>query len=101
MSQPRYGWWGYAKHMIRRYPDAVNENERSAVEAALAETERMRGGEDRLKIARMVLLQGTHTLAGAALQIPCSERTAQRYHADFIRAVGRNFRCDGLVQPPE
>ena len=101
MSQPRYGWWGYAKHMIRRYPDAVNENERAAVEAALAETERMRGGEDRLKIARMVLLKGTHTLAGAALQIPCSERTAQRYHADFIRAVGRNFRCDGLLQPPE
>ena len=101
MSSPRYGWWGYAKHMIRRYPDAVNENERAAVEAALAETERMRGGEDRLKIARMVLLKGTHTLAGAALQIPCSERTAQRYHADFIRAVGRNFRCDGLVQPPK
>ncbi|MGM9607313.1 MAG: hypothetical protein ACI3XJ_07400 [Oscillospiraceae bacterium] len=97
MSSPRYGWWGYAKHMIRRYPDAVNENERAAVEAALAETERMRGGEDRLKIARMVLFRGTHTLAGAALQIPCSERTAQRYHADFIRAVGRNFRCDGLL----
>ena len=63
---------------------------------ALEETERMNNGADRLKIARLVLLEGSHTLAGAALQIPCSERTAQRYHADFIRAVGRNFRCDGL-----
>lgn len=82
--------------MIRRYPDAVNENERAAVEAAILETERMRSGADRLNIVRMVLLRGSHTLAGAALEIPCSERTAQRYHADFIRAVGRNFRCDGL-----
>lgn len=97
MSKPRYDWWGYAKHMIRRYPDRVNENERAAVEAALAQTERMRGGGDRLAIARMVLIEGSHTLNGAAREIPCSERTAQRYHADFIRAVGRSFRCDGLM----
>lgn len=96
MSSPRYGWWGYAKHMIRRYPDGVNENERAAVAAAIAETERMYAGGDRLKIAQMVLLDGSHTLAGAALQIPVSERTAQRYHADFIRCVGKHFKCDGL-----
>ena len=96
MSRPRYGWWGYVKHMIRRYPDRVNEDERQAVEAALAETQRLPSGGERLAIAKMVLLQGSHTLAGAALLIPCSERTAQRYHADFIRAVGRNFRCNGL-----
>ena len=97
MSKPRYGWWGYAKHMVRRYPDRVNEDERAAVEAALAETERMRSGAERLAVARMVLLRGSHTLEGAALEIPCSLRTAQRYHADFLRAVGRNFRCDGLM----
>lgn len=96
MSKPRAGWWGYAKHMIRRYPGRDSEEERRAVRLALEETERMNNGADRLKIARLVLLEGSHTLAGAALQIPCSERTAQRYHADFIRAVGRNFRCDGL-----
>ena len=98
MSQPRYGWWGYAKHMIRRYPDRVNENERAAVAAAIAETGRMYAASDRLKIAKLVLQDGSHTLAGAAMQIPVSERTAQRYHADFIRAVGRHFRCEGLLQ---
>jgi len=96
VSKPKYGWWAYAKHMIRRYPHAVNENERRAVEAAIAETERMGGGRDRLRVAELVLFKGTHSVAGAALQIPCGERTAQRYHGDFIRAVGKHFSCDGL-----
>ena len=82
--------------MVRRWPDRVNENEYAAVAAAIAETERMDAGADRLKVADMVLLKGSHTLAGAALNIPCSERTAQRYHADFLRAVGKHFKCDGL-----
>ena len=97
MSQPSCGWWSYAKHMIRRWPDRVNENERAAIRAAMAETERMDASRDRLAVARMVLMEGTHTLAGAALQIPCSEHTAQRYHADFIRAVGKHFSCDSLL----
>lgn len=83
--------------MVRRYPDRVNENEHAAVTAAIAETERMTAGADRLRVADMVLRKGSHTLAGAALCIPCSERTAQRYHADFIRAVGKHFRCEGLL----
>ena len=82
--------------MIRRYPDRGNENERRAVRLALEETERMTAGADRVKVAQLVLIKGSHTLAGAALQIPCSEHTTQRYHADFIRAVGRNFQCDAL-----
>lgn len=74
----------------------MNEDERRAVRLALEETERMTAGRERLAVAEMVLIKGTHTLEGAALSIPCSERTAQRYHADFLRAVGRNFRCDAL-----
>lgn len=95
MSTPRAGWWGYAKHMVRRYPGG-DENERRAVELAMEQTGRMTAGQDRLKVAKLVLMEGRYTLAGAAMQIPCSERTAQRYHADFLRAVGRNFRCDAL-----
>ena len=96
MSQPHYGWWSYAKHMTRRWPDGLNQNEYDAVAAAIAETERRIGGADRLRLIRMVLMEGSHTLAGAALAIPCSTRQAQRYHADFLRAVGRHFKCDGL-----
>ena len=25
MSKPRYGWWGYVKHIIREYPDLKQE----------------------------------------------------------------------------
>lgn len=99
MSRPRVGWWGYMKYIIRRYPGGGNEDEDRAVAEAIAETERMRAGRDRLQVARMVLMEGSHTLEGAALQIPISPRTAQRYHADFIRCVGRHFRCSGLEYP--
>lgn len=88
------------KYIVRHYPGEVSDDEARAVRAAIGETERMCAGRDRLEIIRMVLLEGTHTLAGAALQIPISERTAQRYHADFIRCVGRHFHCDGLFTPP-
>ena len=97
MSQPHYGWWGYAKHMARRWPDGLNENEYAAVAAAIAETERRKDGAERLELIRTVLLEGSGTLERAAVTIPCSTRTAQRWHADFLRAVGRNFRCEGLM----
>jgi hypothetical protein len=79
--------------MARRYPDGDNQDERRAVRLALEETGQLPSGPERLALVQMVLIQGTHTLAGAAMRIPCSERTAQRYHADFLRAVGRNFHC--------
>lgn len=96
MGKARAGWWAYAKHMIRRYPDADSENEREAVRLAIEETLRRRNGCDRMAVVRMVLMEGTHNLAGAALQVPCSEHTARMYHMEFIRTVGRNFKCDGL-----
>ena len=96
MSQPHYGWWSYAKHMTRRWPDRLNPSEYAAVAAALAETERHKDAAERLRIIRQVLIEGSNTLERAALTVPCSTRQAQRYHADFLRAVGRHFRCDGL-----
>ena len=35
MSKPRYKWWGYARAMIRAYPERCNDNEREAVYEAL------------------------------------------------------------------
>ena len=98
MSKPRYDWWGYIKAVIRRYPalkdrdvSGVSLREKEAVRAAVEATERMQNGRDRLAIIDMVFWKQTHTLSGAALQIPCSERTAQEYHRQFIRIVARNF----------
>ncbi len=96
MSKPRHHWWGYVKSMIRRYPDHDNEDERAAVRAAIEQTEHMSNGRDRLKIVDMVLRKKTHTLEGAAHQIPCHYETARHWHTDFIKAVARNFNCRGL-----
>lgn len=98
MSRPRYYWWGYIKAVIRQYPglkdkevSGVKLREKEAVRAAIEQTERMQNSLDRLKIIDLVLWKGTHDVPGAALLIPCSERTAQRYHADFIKAVAKAF----------
>lgn len=135
MSRPRYGWWGYVKDMIRRYPSlkeeyadlhtqtvtpgytgmpgggsasrateliAVRElpsnkqREYEAVKRAIAATERMTASRDRLKIIKLVFWSRSHTLSGAALMVPCSYTTAQRYHSDFIMAVASFY---GLLDP--
>lgn len=104
MSNPRYSWWGYVKDMIRKYPGRQGKKltgtalrEFRAVQAAIEETERKEDGQARLAVVDLVLWQGKRSISGAALEIPCSERTAQQWHADFIREVARNFRCNGLL----
>ena len=133
MSRPRYGWWGYVKDMIRRYPSlkeeyadlhtqtvtpgytgisgggsvsrateliAVRElpsnkqREYEAVQRAIVATERMSAARDRLKVIELVFWKRSHTLDGAALTIPCSYRTARRYHSEFILMVAS---CYGLL----
>lgn len=104
MSKPKYDWWGYIKAVIRRYPalkdievSGIALREKEAVEAAIVSTERMPNGRDRLTLVGMVFWEQTHTLEGAALMIPCSERTARRWHTDFIKLVAKKFKCDGLL----
>ena len=133
MSRPRYGWWGYVKDIIRRYPalkrdfadlhtqtvtpnysgtrggsgagravEAVAlrelpttaQREFEAVRRAIAATERMSASRDRLRIIDLVFWKQTHPLEGAALTIPCSYRTARRYHSEFIMLVAD---CYGLM----
>ena len=98
MSEPRYGWWGYVKWMIRQYParkgryiQAAALREQSAVQKAIDQTEAMGNGTERLQVIDLVFFKQTHTLEGAALMVPCSYDTAQKYHAQFIKAVARNF----------
>lgn len=101
MSNPRYDWWGYIKAIIRRYPSSndpvmsmIRIKEKNAVREAIEATKDMKDGTDRLKIIDMVFWKKTHTLSGAAMRIPCSERTARRWHTEFIKEVAKNF---GLI----
>nr|DAN07018.1 MAG TPA: hypothetical protein [Caudoviricetes sp.] len=91
MSKPRYGWWPYAKWMIRSYKGGglMTKDERAAVEAAVKETEQLADGGERLRLIDLVLWKRTHTLQGAALACYVSERTAQEWHRQFIRLVGQ------------
>lgn len=91
MSKPRYGWWPYAKWMIRSYKGGglMTKDERAAVEAAIKETEQLADGGERLRLIDLVLWKRTHTLQGAALACYVSERTAQEWHRQFIRLVGQ------------
>lgn len=131
MSRPHYGWWGYVKDIIRRYPtlceqekalhetcispnlsgmphgsgtpsdpvaDAalrelpeVNRRELNAVCRAIAETQALDTGEERLTLIRLVFWDRTHTLEGAAIQLHHCSRTAAQWHGDFIRCVAKHF----------
>lgn len=97
MSKPKYGWWSYVKEMIRRYPVQTNENETKAVACAIELTERLPDGKDRMRVIQMVFLKKTHTLQGAALNVPCSYETAKIWTQQFIRLVAKSFSCATLL----
>lgn len=75
---------------IRELP-TTRQREYEAVRRAVAVTERMTCGLDRLKIIDLVLWRRSHTLEGAALMVPCGIATAKRWHGDFIRLVAANY----------
>lgn len=102
MSKPRYGWWGYVKWMIRQYPARDGRyiqgkalEERMAVQRAIDQTLELENGKERMQVIELVFFRQTHTLEGAAMMIPCSERTARRWHAEFIKLVAREY---GLME---
>lgn len=95
----KYDWWGYVKGMIRRYPrlakqdnlTGIERREWEAVTKAIAITAQQVAGEERLKLVDLIFWRRSHTLPGAAMELHCSERTAQRWHTDFIYTTARAF----------
>lgn len=127
MSKPRYGWWAYAKYMIRVYPEHKKElsqlhgqsvtqgysqiskttgtnrstentalrtlprakqAEYDAVSQAIQKTMLLRTGQERLKLIDMVFWKQSHNLEGSGYELGYSDRTARRFHRDFIFLVG-------------
>ena len=102
MSNPRYGWWGYVKWIIRQYPARVGKyiqgktlEEQVAVQKAIDQTLLLENGKERMQVIELVFFRQTHTLEGAAQIVPCSDRTARRWHTDFIKLVAREY---GLLE---
>ena len=75
---------------IRELP-TTEQREYEAVRLAIEVTKRYRNGADRLKVVDLVLWKGSYTLAGAAMAVPCSLRSAAQWHGDFIRTVAKNY----------
>lgn len=105
MGKSREKSWTYIKSMVRDYPkyqqggvrNHVQQAEKDAVEAAVQETLAMPDGENRIRMIDYVYWRRTHTIAGAASVIHYSERTAVQWHGEFLRLVGKHFKCDGLI----
>lgn len=75
---------------VRELP-STKQREYEAVHMAIATTEQYSNGRSRLAIIRMVLWDRQYTLEGAALQIPCSYRTARRWHTEFVSMVASYY----------
>ena len=63
MSKPKYGWWGYAKWIIRQYPAREGKfiqgkalEEQTAVKRAIDQTKQMENGMERIQVIEMVFL---------------------------------------------
>lgn len=96
-AKRHYSWWPYIKEIVRQYPEreckilsGVPSYEKDAVAHAISLTERIESGDERIKVIEMVHWDKTHTLEGAALEIPCSRRTAAYWQREFFEEVARN-----------
>ena len=94
-----YSWWRYIKEIVQQYPNRKDEDlesvgvsflESVSVRSAIAATEQMENGAERMRIIKMVHWDRTHTLEGAALEIPCDRATAARWQRKFFEEVARN-----------
>ena len=92
------GWWGYMKFLVRKYGflhdkpvEGLERREMEAVRRALEATLRLRDGRNRAELIELVIWKRSHSIAGAARKLGVSERTALRWHGDFIKAVAREF----------
>ena len=79
-----------AQAVIDRLTDK-EQRRYDAVQAAIAETERMKHGRARLELIDRVYWKRSHTLYGAALCVPVSEITAKRWNGAFIRLVAEKL----------
>lgn len=92
---PAYGTGGghggtNSNPVERAVVDRLTDKEQrryDAVRAAISETERMKHGHQRMELIDRVYWKRSHTLYGAAMCAPVSERTAHTWNAEFIRLV--------------
>lgn len=63
----------------------------AAVTQVLDTTRALPTGAERIEVIRLMYWRRTHNLRGAADVVHVSERTAKRWHGEFVRAVGKRL----------
>ena len=86
-----------ANAALRELP-LIHQKEYEAVYKAIEATKQHKNGKDRLKVIELVFWKESHTLTGAAMQVPCSYDTAKEWHREFIRLTAYLF---GLLPEQE
>lgn len=100
MSMP--GRRAYMREILREYPRAKkkppgdrtdNENRLvDIVDRTLAEIERMRDGRHRVELIRLTYFDRSHTLYGAAMTIPVSERQAKKWNNVLMMVMAEKMQ---------
>ncbi len=80
--------------VVLRQMERTATREYMAVRNALARAEARSDGALRVELVKLVYWQRTHTIAGAATRLHVSERTARRWHRDFVYTVAAEY---GLI----
>lgn len=98
MSKPRFRWWSYVRHVVRDYKKlSVAEHltvddrkDRDAVTTAINIAKQSPKGEEMLALIECVYWGSSgRRIEDAALKLYIGERTARRWHGNFIRLVAR------------
>lgn len=101
MGKRFYKWWMYIKSIVQEYPDIEKKMEDTiisgaelkdwrAVRDAVQITKNIANGENRIKAINLLHWSRTHTLDGAANEIPCDRATVARWQRAFFEEVARN-----------
>ena len=100
MSMP--GRRAYMREILREYPrakkkppgDRTDKENRlvDIVDRTLSEIERMRDGRHRVEIIRLTYFDRSHTLYGAAMTIPVSERQAKKWNNVLMMVMAEKMQ---------
>lgn len=93
------GKLAYIREILQSYPEIKNKQIKTAQEQrrvdivgqALESIGKMKYSNSKLQIIKMVYFDRSHTLYGAALQIPVSERTAQRWNTEVMELIAEKM----------
>ena len=94
----RHYWFPFVQQTIRRYPKRLlDENTEWSIKAHQAISEAMeaaavlRDGADIIALVKMLHLDKTHTIGGAAMVLHVSRSTATRWNRKFVYMVAERL----------